>query len=62
MSQCCNAQVEKVEAPQVHNQYHLPTIVENLEKDLDAKKGLIQTLSADVEIIVSLINKIRELV
>ena len=49
-------------APQVHNQYHLPTIIENLEKDLAGKKELIETLAKDVEIIVNLISKIKELV
>ena len=62
MTECCNAQVEKVEAPQVQQQYHLPTIVANLEKDLEAKNSLIATLSNDVAIIVNLINKIKEIV
>jgi hypothetical protein len=62
---CCNAQEAQVqEAPsaQVQHQYHLPTILENLEKDLESKNGLIATLSNDVGIIVNLISKIKEIV
>lgn len=55
-------QAAETPAPQVHNQYHLPSIIENLEKDLENKQGLIETLGKDVEIIVNLISKIKELV
>lgn len=62
-AECCNTpQVQESPSPQVQNQYHLPTIVENLEKDLENKNVLITTLSNDVAIIVNLINKIKEIV
>ena len=62
MSECCNAQIEKVEAPQVQNQYDLAQILANLDKDQQGKKDMLEVLKQDLEIIEKLINKIRELV
>ena len=62
MSECCNAQVEKVDAPQVQNQYDIPVILANLEKDQEGKKAMLEVLKQDLEIIEKLVNKIRELV
>ncbi len=62
MSDCCNAQIEKVEAPQVQNQYDLAQILANLEKDFEGKKAMLEVLKQDIEIIEKLVNKIRELV
>lgn len=62
MSECCNAQVEKVEAPQVQNQYDLGQILANLEKDQEGKKAMLEVINKDLETIEKLVNKIRELV
>ena len=62
MTECCNAQVEKIEAPQVQNQYDLAQILANLDKDQQGKKDMLEVLKQDLEIIEKLINKIRELV
>ena len=65
MTECCQqpcAQQPVAEVQQVQGSYHLPTILENLEKDLAGKNSLIESLTNDIPIIQNLINKIKELI
>lgn len=54
-------QVQQIEPAKPSQQYHLPTIIESLVKDLEGKKALIEVLNADLENIEKIINKLREI-